>query len=138
MKKLLPYLKPYRKECVISPLFKLLEACFDLLVPLVIQTMIDIGIKNGDKPYVWICCALLAGLAFVGLICSFTAQFFAAKAAVGFSSDLRGALFTHIQGFTYDQTDRIGTSTLITRLTSDINQIQIGRASCRERVCLSV
>ena len=126
MKKLLPYLKPYRKECVISPLFKLLEACFDLLVPLVIQAMIDIGIKNSDKPYVWVCCALLAGLALIGLACSFTAQFFAAKAAVGFSSDLRGALFAHIQGFTYDQTDRIGTSTLITRLTSDINQIQSG------------
>lgn len=126
MKKLLPYLRPYTKECVISPLFKLLEACFDLLVPLVIQAMIDIGIKNSDKPYVWICCALLAGLALIGLACSFTAQFFAAKAAVGFSSDLRGALFAHIQGFTYDQTDRIGTSTLITRLTSDINQIQSG------------
>ena len=126
MKKLLPYLRPYRKECVISPLFKLLEACFDLLVPLVIQAMIDIGIANSDKPYVWICCGLLAGLALIGLACSFTAQFFAAKAAVGFSSDLRGALFAHIQGFTYDQTDRIGTSTLITRLTSDINQIQSG------------
>ena len=126
MKKLLPYLRPYRKECVISPLFKLLEACFDLLVPLVIQAMIDVGIANNDKPYVWICCALLAGLALIGLACSFTAQFFAAKAAVGFSSDLRGALFAHIQGFTYDQTDRIGTSTLITRLTSDINQIQSG------------
>ena len=126
MKKLLPYLRPYRKECVVSPLFKLLEACFDLLVPLVIQAMIDVGIANNDKPYVWICCALLAGLALIGLACSFTAQFFAAKAAVGFSSDLRGALFAHIQGFTYDQTDRIGTSTLITRLTSDINQIQSG------------
>ena len=126
MKKLLPYLRPYTKECAISPLFKLLEACFDLLVPLVIQSLIDAGIENKDKPYIWICCAVLAGLALVGLVCSFTAQFFAAKAAVGFSSDLRGALFAHVQGFSYDQTDRIGTSTLITRLTSDINQIQSG------------
>ncbi len=126
MKKLLPYLKPYAKECVISPLFKLLEACFDLLVPFVVKDMIDVGIANADKPHVWIGCAILAILALVGLACSFTAQYFAAKAAVGFSSDLRSALFTHIQKFTYDQTDRVGTSTLIIRLTADVNQIQSG------------
>lgn len=126
MRKLLPYLKPYRKECVISPLFKLLEACFDLLVPFVVKDMMDIGIANADKPRIWVGCALLATLALVGLACSFIAQFFAAKAAVGFSSDLRSELFAHIQKFTYDQTDRVGTSTLITRLTADINQIQSG------------
>ncbi len=126
MKKLLPHLKPYTKECVISPLFKLLEACFDLLVPFVVKDMIDVGIANADKPHIWLSCGLLALLALVGLACSFTAQYFAAKAAVGFSSDLRSALFTHIQNFTYDQTDRVGTSTLITRLTADINQIQSG------------
>lgn len=126
MKKLLPYLKPYTKECVISPLFKLLEACFDLLVPFVVKDMIDVGIANADKPHIWIGCGLLALLALVGLASSFTAQYFAAKAAVGFSSDLRSALFAHIQNFTYDQTDRVGTSTLITRLTADINQIQSG------------
>ena len=126
MKKLLPYLKPYRKECIISPLFKLLEACFDLLVPFVVKDMIDVGIANSDKPHIWIGCVLLIGLALVGLACSFTAQYFAAKAAVGFSSDLRAALFAHIQAYTYDQTDRVGTSTLITRLTSDVNQIQSG------------
>ena len=130
MKKLLPYLSPYKKECIISPLFKLLEAGFDLLVPFVVKNMIDEGIRLGiveeDRSLIWMSCGLLVILALVGLACSFTAQFFAAKAAVGFSSDLRSALFSHIQGFTYEQTDKIGTSTLITRLTADINQIQSG------------
>lgn len=130
MKKLLPYLSPYKKECIISPLFKLLEAGFDLLVPFVVKNMIDEGIRLGivedDRSLIWMSCGLLVMLALVGLACSFTAQFFAAKAAVGFSSDLRSALFSHIQGFTYEQTDKIGTSTLITRLTADINQIQSG------------
>lgn len=130
MKKLLPYLSPYKKECVISPLFKLLEAGFDLLVPFVVKNMIDKGIRLGivedDRSLIWMSCGLLVMLALVGLACSFTAQFFAAKAAVGFSSDLRSALFSHVQGFTYEQTDKIGTSTLITRLTADINQIQSG------------
>ena len=126
MKKLLPYLKPYTKECIISPLFKLLEAAFDLLVPFVVKDMIDVGIANGDKPHIWILCGVLVLFALVGLACSFTAQYFAARAAVGFSSDLRGALFAHIQDFTYEQTDRLGSSTLITRLTADVNQIQSG------------
>ena len=126
MKKLLPYLKPYTKECVISPLFKLLEAVFDLLVPLAVKDMIDVGIANADKPHILLLCGVLILFALVGLACSFTAQYFAAKAAVGFSSDLRGALFAHAQGFTYAQTDNVGTSTLITRLTADINQIQSG------------
>lgn len=130
MKKLLPYLRPYRKECIISPLFKLLEAGFDLLVPFVVKNMIDQGIARGivesSNALIWTSCGILVLLALVGLACSFTAQYFAAKAAVGFSSDLRSALFTHVQGFTYEQTDKIGTSTLITRLTADINQIQSG------------
>ena len=126
MKRLLPYLKPYTKESIISPLFKLLEAIFDLMVPIIVKSMIDIGIQNGDKPHIWMMCGVLALFALVGLSCSLIAQYFAAKAAVGFSSDLRGALFAHIQGFSYDQTDRIGTSTLITRLTADINQMQSG------------
>ncbi len=124
MKKLLVYLKPYTKETIISPFFKLLEAIFDLLVPLVVKQIIDVGIANGDKPYVWGMCAILILFAMVGLTCSLIAQYFAAKAAVGFSTELRRDLFAHIQGFSYAQTDRIGTSTLITRMTADVNQVQ--------------
>ncbi len=126
MKKLLPFLKPYTKEAVISPLFKLLEAAFDLMVPLVVKRMIDIGIANSDKPHIWVLCGVLAGFALVGLTCSLIAQYFAAKAAVGFAGSLRSALFAHIQSFTYAQTDKVGTSTLITRMTADINQMQTG------------
>jgi len=126
MKRLLAYLKPYKKECVISPLFKLLEAIFDLLVPLVVKDIIDVGIASGDKPHIWIMCGVLAGFAIVGLSCSLIAQYFAARAAVGFSSDVRRDLFAHIQRLSYAQTDRIGVSTLITRTTSDINQLQSG------------
>ncbi len=126
MKKLLPHLKPYTKECVISPLFKLLEAVFDLLVPLIVREMIDTGIANKDKPYIWAMCGVLAILAIVGLTCSLIAQYFAAKAAVGFSTKVKSHLFSHIQKFSYAQTDKIGTSTLITRMTADINQVQSG------------
>lgn len=126
MKKLFPHLKPYTKECVISPLFKLLEAVFDLLVPLIVREMIDTGIANRDKPYVWMMCGVLALLAIVGLSCSLIAQYFAAKAAVGFSAKVKSHLFSHIQKFSYAQTDKLGTSTLITRMTADINQLQSG------------
>ena len=126
MKKLLPFLRPYAKESVLSPLFKLLEAGFDLLVPIIVKDMIDTGIANADRPHIWILCGVLAVFAVVGLACSLTAQYFAAKAAVGFSTGLRSALFSHIQKFTYAQTDRAGTSTLITRMTADINQTQTG------------
>ena len=126
MKRLFVYLKPYRKECVIAPLFKLLEAMFDLLVPLVVKDIIDVGIANADKPHIFIMCAVLAGFALIGLTCALIAQYFAARAAVGFSSDIRQDLFAHIQGLSYSETDRIGTSTLITRMTSDINQLQSG------------
>ncbi|MBE6634380.1 MAG: ABC transporter ATP-binding protein [Ruminococcaceae bacterium] len=126
MKKLLPYLKPYTKESIISPLFKLLEAGFDLMVPIIVKEMIDTGIRNADKPYIWMMCDVLAVFALVGLSCSLIAQYYAAKAAVGFSAGLRSALFAHMQGFSYTQTDQIGTSTLITRMTADVNQLQSG------------
>ncbi len=124
MKKLLVYLSPYKKETVISPLFKLLEAIFDLLVPIVVKLIIDVGIENKDKPYIWGMCGILVLFALVGLTCSFIAQYFAAKAAVGFSTGLRRDLFSRIQKFSYSQTDNIGTSTLITRMTTDVNQVQ--------------
>lgn len=124
MKRLLRYLKPYTKESIISPLFKLLEAVFDLLVPIVVKLIIDRGIGEGDMGFIGWMCALLCGFAIVGLTCSLIAQYFAAKAAVGFSTDLRRDLFAHVQRINYTETDRIGTSTLITRMTSDVNQIQ--------------
>ena len=126
MKRLLVYLKPYKKEVVISPLFKFLEAVFDLLVPLVVTQIIDVGIANKDKPYILGMCAILVGFALVGLTCSIIAQYYAARAAVGFSTGLRRDLFAHIQKFSYSETDRVGTSTLITRMTADINQLQSG------------
>lgn len=126
MKKLLPFLKPYVKESVISPLFKLLEAGFDLMVPILVKDMIDTGIANGDKPHIWALCGVLVLFALVGLACSITAQYFAAKAAVGFGTELRSSLFRHIQKFSYAQTDTAGTSTLITRMTADVNQVQTG------------
>ena len=124
MKKLLKYLKPYTKECIMSPLFKLLEAIFDLLVPLVVKTIIDDGIAVGNKNVIFACFGVLVGFAAVGLTCSLVAQYFAARAAVGVSTDLRRDLFSHIQKFSYSQTDVTGTSTLITRLTGDVNQVQ--------------
>ncbi len=126
MKKLLPRFRPYTKECIISPLFKLLEALFDLFVPLVVKQMIDRGIGTEDRGYIWTMCGVLVLFALVGLACALTAQYFAAKAAVGFAADLRSDLFAHIQGFSYTQTDRVGTSTLITRMTADVNQVQTG------------
>ena len=124
MKKLLKYLKPYTKECILSPLFKLLEAIFDLLVPLVVKTIIDDGIATGDKGVIGSCFGVLVAFAAVGLTCSLVAQYFAARAAVGVSTDLRRDLFAHIGKFSYAQTDKVGTSTLITRLTGDVNQVQ--------------
>lgn len=126
MKKLAFYLREYRKESVLGPLFKLLEAFFDLLVPLVVAYIIDYGIGEKRTDRIGWMCALLVGLALVGLACSITAQFFAAKASVGCATRLRHALFAHIQRFAYQDLDRVGGSTLITRLTSDINQIQNG------------
>lgn len=126
MKRLMRYLKDYKMESVLAPLFKLLEAFFELLVPLVMANIIDIGIANSDMGYVTQMGLCLLALAIVGLVSSITAQFFAAKAAVGFSTRLRQALFDHIQGLNFTNIDRAGTSTMITRMTSDINQVQSG------------
>ena len=127
MKMFLRFFKQYPKESVLAPLFKLLEACFDLLVPLVVAAIIDDGISgDGGKSLVFRMVIVLVILAFVGLVCAVAAQYFAAKAAVGGAARLRHDLFVHIQSFTYAQTDKVGTSTLMTRLTSDINQLQSG------------
>lgn len=126
MKKLLVYLKDYKKETVLGPLFKLLEASFELIVPLVVASIIDVGIGNGDKDYILKMCGVMVLLGVVGLASSITAQYFAAKAATGFATKLRHALFAHIQSLSFSEIDRIGTSTMITRMTSDINQLQSG------------
>ena len=126
MKSLMKYLDEYKKECILSPLFKLSEATFELFVPLVMAAIIDTGILGKDKQYVFKMCMILIALGVVGLVCSITAQYFAAKAAVGFSAKLRHALFEHIGKLSYSELDTIGTSTLITRMTSDVNQVQNG------------
>ena len=124
MKDLLKYLRHYVKESILAPLFKMLEASFELFVPLVIAAIIDTGIKNSDKPYIFKMVMVLVALAVVGFISALTAQYFAAKAAVGFGKELRGDLYRHINTLSYSEIDKIGTSTLITRLTADVNQMQ--------------
>jgi len=126
MLKLARYLKGYIKESIIGPLFKLLEACFELIVPLVMANIIDIGIKNSDKAYILKMGGIMVLLGVLGLACSLTAQYFAAKAALGFGTALRNDLFAHINSLSFSEIDRIGTSSLITRITSDINQAQTG------------
>lgn len=126
MKKLLVYLKDYKKESVLGPLFKLLEATFELIVPLVMAAIIDTGVATGDKSYIMKMCMVLVLLAVIGLTCSITAQYFAAKAAVGFATKLRHALFAHIEHLSFTEMDTVGTATLITRMTSDVNQVQNG------------
>ncbi|MDY5844981.1 MAG: ABC transporter ATP-binding protein [Bariatricus sp.] len=126
MKSLMVYLKNYKKETILAPLFKMLEALFDLFVPLVMAAVIDNGIAAKDKGYIIQMCLLLIALGIIGLTCSITAQYFAAKAATGFASEVRHALFAHVQKFTFTEMDTIGTSTLITRMTSDLNQVQAG------------
>lgn len=126
MKQLLSYLKQYKKECILGPLFKLLEALFELLVPLVMTSIIDVGIRYGDREYILQRCGILVLLAVVGLVCSITAQYFAAKAATGFSARLRSALFSHVQSLSYSEIDTLGSATMITRMTSDVNQLQNG------------
>lgn len=123
---MLSYLRSYRKESILAPLFKMLEASFDLLVPFIMASIIDYGIAGGYTNYILRQCGLLLLLALIGLICSITAQYFASKAAVGYASNLRSALFKHIQSLGFSEMDTIGTSTLITRMTSDINQVQNG------------
>nr|MCR5101081.1 ABC transporter ATP-binding protein [Butyrivibrio sp.] len=126
MVKLLKYLKMYTKESILGPLFKLLEASFELIVPLVVAALIDNGIKNGDKPYVFKMCILLILLAAIGFVFSVTAQYFAAKAATGFAKSVKHDLFNNIQNLSYSEIDTLGTSTMITRMTSDMNQVQQG------------
>ena len=126
MKYLLNYIKIYKKESILGPLFKLLEASFELLVPLVVSAIIDVGIANRDVPYIVCMVLLMVALGVIGLVCSITAQYFAAKAAVGFTAKVRSALFAHIQSLSYTEMDTMGTSTLITRMTSDMNQVQNG------------
>ena len=126
MRKLLRFLKDYKKESILSPLFKLLEASFELFVPLVMAAIIDTGIGNNDSGFILKMCGILILLALVGLTCSITAQYFAAKAAVGFATKVRHALFDHIQKLSYTEMDTAGTDTMITRMTSDINQAQSG------------
>lgn len=126
MKTLFAYLKGYKKESILAPLFKMLEASFELFVPLVMAAIIDVGIANKDKPYIVKMCFVLIALGIIGLVCSITAQYFAAKAATGVGTGIRHGLFEHIQKFTFTEMDQLGTSTLITRMTSDINQIQSG------------
>ena len=126
LRKLLKYMKGYGKECVLGPLFKLLEASFELLIPLVVAAIVDTGIGNGDRSYIVKMCLVMILLGLIGLACAITAQFFAAKAAVGFATRLRHAVLKTVLGLSYTQIDKVGTSTLITRMTSDINQVQNG------------
>ena len=126
MRNLAVYLKSYTKESILAPLFKLLEVVFDLLVPIVVARMIDVGIANNDRGYIWGCFWVLLLMAALGLLCSITAQFFAAKASVGFAAKLRQAVFDHIQRLSFTELDTLGSDTMITRLTDDINQVQNG------------
>lgn len=126
MKSLLKYLKDYKKESFLAPLFKMLEASFELFVPLVMAAIIDTGIANNDRGYIFRMGGVLVALGLIGLACSATAQYFSARAAVGFATKLRHALFSHIQSLSYTELDTLGTNTLITRMTSDVNQLQSG------------
>ena len=126
MKKLLKYLKPYTKESILGPLFKLIEASFELLVPLVVASIITFGIERSDTSYVFKMGGVMVLLAFVGLVCAITAQYFAAKAAMGFGATIREEIFKNIQKRTFSGLEEYGTSTLITRITSDVNQLQTG------------
>lgn len=126
MKNLLKYMKGYVKESIIAPLFKMLEASFELIVPVVTARVVDVGIKNADKPYIWRQCIVLVILGIIGLLCAITAQYFAAKAAFGFGTNLRADLYKHINSLSYTELDTVGTPTLVTRITSDVNQMQTG------------
>ena len=126
MKHLYPYLRRFRKESILAPLFKMLEATFDLLVPMVVADIIKVGIAGGDTTYIWTRCGLLVLMALIGLLCSFTAQYFAARAAIGTSTGLRHELMAHIQSLSFSELDTLGVSTLMTRMTSDVNQVQNG------------
>ena len=134
MKKILPYFKPYKAESLLGPLFKLLEATFELVVPFIVALIIDKGLgarvdggyPYADKSYIAIMCAVLGGFGLVGLVCAVTAQYFAAKAATGVSTQLRKALFAKLQSLSYSDMDTLGTSAMLTRMTNDVNQLQSG------------
>ncbi len=126
MKRLAVYLRQYRKESILAPLFKLLEVVFDLLVPIVVARMIDVGVAGNNRSVIGSCFAILIGMAAVGLLCSITAQYFAAKASIGFAARVRQAVFDHIQSLSFTELDTLGSDTLITRLTDDVNQVQNG------------
>ena len=126
MKTILRFLKKYKLECFVAPFFKLLEACFDLFVPIVVKYIMDVGIKNGDTAYVVKGCLVLVALGVIGLSCALVAQYFSARAAVGVATSMRAEVFAHLQKFSYAQSDKIGRSSMITRMTSDINQVQTG------------
>ena len=126
LKQILKYMKGYGKECILGPLFKLLEASFELMIPLVVAEIVDKGISNGDTGYIVRMCLIMVLLGVVGLISAVTAQFFAAKAAVGFAARLRSALMQKLLGLNYTQIDTLGASTMVTRMTSDVNQVQNG------------
>ena len=129
MRQLLRYLKPHPVITVLAPLFKMLEATFELIVPLVVARIMDIGIKNQDNVYIWHQCVIMVLLGVIGLACSLTAQYFSAKAAMGFSTALRKELFSHISRLSYRELDMLGTPTLVTRITNDVNQAQTGVCS---------
>ena len=126
MKHLMKYFKNYKVKAILAPLFKMLEASFELLVPLVMAAIIDNGIKNNDKPYIYKMAVIMILLGLVGLACSITAQYFSAKTAMGVGKELRYDLFKHIESLSYTEIDEMGSSTLITRMTSDVNQVQNG------------
>ena len=126
MKKLLVYLRPYRLQAILAPCFKLLEAAFELLVPLIMADIIDVGISSGDTAYILKKCLVLVGLGLCGFASATCAQYFSAKAATGATGRLRHALFAHIQSLSYAELDRLGAATLVTRMTSDMNQVQTG------------
>lgn len=130
MKNLIKYLKPYIKESILSPFFKLLEVVFDLMVPVVVAKMIDTGVAQQDYTFIFRCAAILLAMALLGLLCSVTAQFFAARASAGFGASLRQTMFDHIQKFSFSMLDRAGSDTLITRINDDVNQVQNGVNMC--------
>ena len=126
MKKLLVHMKGHRKQCVLAPLFKMLEACFELFIPIVVASIIDVGIKNNDTSYIVWCCVIMVALGAIGLTCTLFAQYFSSSASVGFVSSIKHSLFGHISSLSYTEIDTLGTSTMITRMTSDMNQVQSG------------
>ena len=130
MKNLIKYLKPYTKESMLSPFFKLLEVAFDLMVPVVVAKMIDTGVAQQDYTFIFRCAAILLAMALLGLLCSVTAQYFAARASAGFGASLRQTMFDHIQKFSFSMLDRAGSDTLITRINDDVNQVQNGVNMC--------